>query len=212
MSGKGRAGIHMLTIVWDVDDVLNELMKNWFEHAWLHDHPACTLRYETITQNPPHELLGVTREEYLESLDAFRLSELGRTLTPNEETTAWFRTHGRRFRHVALTATPILSAPYSAAWVFRYFGEWIRTFAFVPSKRTNDPELNYDTTKKEYLQWWGKADILVDDSPIHIEAAQQLRIKTVLVPRPWNDAPGTIADTLLALSNLSSTVNVEDGD
>ncbi len=193
----------MQTIVWDVDDVLNELMKNWFEHKWLPDHLACSVRYETITQNPPHELLGVALEEYLRSLDAFRQSDGFRQMTPNREVLAWFNRFGTRFRHIALTATPILCAPHSAEWVFRHFGTWIRSFAFVPSRRSSDPGSDQDTTKKAYLQWWGKADFFVDDNPDHVEAAGSLGIRSLLVPRRWNRAQGSLADVLNVLSSAS---------
>ena len=39
----------MLTIVWDVDDVLNDLMHAWFKHSWLADHPDGKIRYEDFT-------------------------------------------------------------------------------------------------------------------------------------------------------------------
>jgi hypothetical protein len=192
----------MQTIVWDVDDVLNELMKNWYERKWLPEHPLCAVRYEALTQNPPHELLGAGREEYLQSLDAFRLSDEGRQLPPGEEVMDWFRTHGHRFRHIALTATPIECAPHSAAWVIRNFGNWIRTFAFVPSQRRNDRGPAYDMTKKDYLAWWGKADVLVDDNPGHVEAAKQLGIHALLVPQPWNHGEGSLKNVLQELGRL----------
>ena len=43
----------MKTVIWDVDDVLNDLMRCWFEKSWLLSHPECTLTYEDLTQNPP---------------------------------------------------------------------------------------------------------------------------------------------------------------
>ena len=50
----------MKTIIWDVDDVLNDLMYSWFqEHRDLYN-PDSTLKYQDITQNPPHEILGIT--------------------------------------------------------------------------------------------------------------------------------------------------------
>jgi len=190
----------MQTIVWDVDDVLNELMRNWFEHKWLPEHRSCSVRYESLTHNPPHELLGISLVEYQQSLDSFRLSADFRRLVPISEVTAWFHRSGHRFHHIALTATPVLCAPQSAEWVFRHFGNWIRSFAFVPSRRTGDPAFEYDNTKKAYLQWWGKADYLIDDSPVHVEAARELGIRSILIPRPWNQAAGSISDTLDVLN------------
>ena len=42
----------MKTIVWDVDDVLNDLMAAWFYEAWLPAHRDCTVTYAQIAQNP----------------------------------------------------------------------------------------------------------------------------------------------------------------
>ena len=57
------------TIAWDVDDVLNNLMRAWFEEKWLIDHPECNLLYEGLTENPPHRLLETNVDNYLKSLD-----------------------------------------------------------------------------------------------------------------------------------------------
>ena len=38
----------MLTIAWDVDDVLNDLMGAWLKDAWLPAHPECTLAYDDL--------------------------------------------------------------------------------------------------------------------------------------------------------------------
>ncbi len=193
----------MQTIVWDVDDVLNELMKNWFEHKWLPEHRTCSVRYDALVCNPPHELLGVTIEEYLQSLDAFRQSDGFRQMMPVSEVTSWFNRLGTRFRHIALTATPILCAPHSAEWVFRNFGAWVRSFAFVPSRRSSDPASEQDNSKMAYLQWLGKADYFIDDNPDHVEAAESLGIRSLLVPRPWNQAKGSLSDVLNVLTGTS---------
>ena len=44
----------MLTLAWDVDDVLNDLMQVWLEEAWLPAHPECNVTYRDLTSNPPH--------------------------------------------------------------------------------------------------------------------------------------------------------------
>jgi hypothetical protein len=193
----------MQTIVWDVDDVLNDLMREWYAAKWLPEHPQCPVRYEELEQNPPHELLNASLQEYLASLDAFRLSEQGRSLSPDRTVVQWFEREGSRYRHVALTATPIVNAPHAASWVFRHFGRWIRTFAYVPSSRPGDPVNAYDRSKGEFLSWWGRADILIDDNLQHTSAAAELGISTYLVPRPWNDAGGSLADILAKLSSAA---------
>ncbi|MBN2124208.1 MAG: hypothetical protein JW821_07940, partial [Deltaproteobacteria bacterium] len=104
----------MKTIIWDIDDVLNDMMRTWFEDRWFPSHPGCTLVYDGITENPPHALLGVTLSEYLSSLDEFRLSREAGEMAPVPEVMDWFRTHGERFRHMALTAAPLLASSVSA--------------------------------------------------------------------------------------------------
>ena len=42
----------MKTIVWDVDDVLNCLTKEWFENYWLKKNPDCKISYSQINKNP----------------------------------------------------------------------------------------------------------------------------------------------------------------
>jgi len=45
----------MKAIMWDVDDVLNDLMGEWFRTRWIPLHPQCPVDYLGITVNPPHE-------------------------------------------------------------------------------------------------------------------------------------------------------------
>ncbi|MFA6548452.1 MAG: hypothetical protein WCT39_00775, partial [Candidatus Margulisiibacteriota bacterium] len=120
----------MKTIVWDVDDVLNNLMQVWFDEFWHPKYSATKLTYGEICANPPYQLLGVNKETYLASLDDFRLSGRYELLEPVKEVREWFCTHGDKCRHVALTRVPIAVAHVSAAWVLKHFGQWIRSFHF----------------------------------------------------------------------------------
>jgi len=189
----------MLTIVWDVDDVLNDLMYQWFTHSWLVAHPASHCRYTDLSANPPHEDLGITREQYLASLDEFRRTARARDMHPNQEILSWFRSHGSRFRHVALTARPLESAPDVASWVLLHFGAWIRTFGVVPTRFAGHEPI-YDRNKAEYLRWFRSGDIFVDDSMENIREAEELGLKTLLYPQPWNDSPLTNEMVLRKLS------------
>jgi len=191
------------TIIWDVDDVLNDLMRTWFERWWIPSHLGCPITYDQISKNPPHELLGVSKSEYLASLDEFRLSELAREMMPLPEILAWFYQKGDHFRHIALTATSLRTAPVSAAWVMRHFGRWIRSFHLVPSMRQGEKIPVYDQSKEEFLRWWGKGDILVDDNPLNIDVAEVLGIQTVLIPRPWNQSRLTLGEVLCVLTRLA---------
>jgi len=191
------------TIVWDVDDVLNNLMRTWFEGYWVPLHPDCPISYREISENPPHDLLGASKSEYLASLDEFRLSEIAKEMPPVPEILAWFQQYGSHFRHIALTATPLCAAPVSASWVMCHFGQWIRTFHLIPSPRQGEKIVIYDQSKDDFLRWWGKGDILVDDSPVNVIAAEALEIQTVLIPRPWNQSRLTLAEVLDVLTELA---------
>ena len=193
----------MLTIAWDVDDVLNNLMHDWFKIEWLPKHPECSISYNEIKKNPPHEILAVTEKEYLKSLDFFRLSNFGQHLDPVPEVLEWFEDCGHDYHHIALTATPLHAAPFSAKWVLKHFGKWIRSFNFVPSRRDEYSIINFHKTKKDFLLWWGKTDIFLDDNPTNILAVRSIGIKTLLLPRPWNKSKLSISQTLKTLANLS---------
>lgn len=189
----------MRTIAWDVDDVLNDLMRLWFEQAWLPSRPGCLLQYEDIKENPPHHLLGISLEEYLQSLDAFRFSGAVGQMMPRPEVLNWFHNYGGQFRHIALTATPLRSAPISAAWVTHHFGCWVRSFNFIPSQRQDEYIPTYDYSKDSFLRWWSKVDVLVDDNAINVNAARALGIQGMLMPQPWNQSKLTTAETLSQL-------------
>ena len=185
----------MLTIVWDVDDVLNSLMRDWFECGWKPANPACPLKYEDLTENPPDRVLGISRREYLDSLDRFRLSPAARQMAPNPEVLAWFRIHGAAFRHIALTARPLDTAPAAAEWVMRHFGDYIRVFGVVPCRSVPETPA-YDQTKSDFLDWWGRGDILVDDSTENIAGAQRIGLSGVLFGQPWNAGARSPLDAL----------------
>lgn len=190
----------MLTIAWDIDDVLNALMREWFEDFWLTRHPQCRLKYENLLSNPPHALLGISLDAYRQSLDDFRLSGHYRQMAPNAEVLSWFKEQGRFFRHIALTAVPRIAASVSAAWLVRHFGDWIRTFHFVPSLRKGDIDVDYENSKVEYMKWLNRVDIFIDDHPGHVGGAASNGISTYMVSRPWNTKGMTISEILVALT------------
>jgi len=186
----------MQTIVWDIDDVLNNLMQSWFEESWLPSHPDCRLSFIEITENPPHRLLGVDSTHYLDSLDQFRLSTEADRMIPDAFLLEWFRKYGPRFRHIALTARPVNTISPAVQWTLRYFGSWFQSFGFVPAKRPDATFSGPDKTKEQYLAWLGKADYFIDDSSDNISAATSLGIQAFLVKRPWNRGGSEIQDIL----------------
>ncbi|MCE5336658.1 MAG: hypothetical protein LLG06_18930 [Desulfobacteraceae bacterium] len=189
----------MKTIIWDVDDVLNDLTRAWFEDWLRSSGTGCSLKYDQLACNPPHELLGITHAEFLASLDAFRLSGKARDLPPFPETLDWFARYGNRCHHLALTATPLLAGHVSAEWVMRHFARWIRSFGITPSPRPGWPN-DHHAAKSDFLLWWGKGDILVDDSPANVAGALALGMDAVLFPRPWNRSEPSIGEALEELT------------
>lgn len=195
----------MYTIVWDVDDVLNDLMRNWFECFWMTSRKEYSLSYDDIKENPPHSILGITQNEYLASLDAYRLSEDAKQLQPNADLLRWFKEYGGNFRHIALTATPLKATDISAYWVLKHFGIWIRTYHFVPSLRDGENIPRYDNVKGEFLKWINKADILVDDNENNINEAKNLGIIGLLVTKPWNKNGYIIEEVIDILTGIILT-------
>jgi hypothetical protein len=189
----------MKTIAWDVDDVLNDLMRCWFEEKWLPTHQECKKGYEDLKENPPHRILGINLDEYLKSLDEYRLSDEYPRMKPVKDVMDWFFLYGTEFRHIALTAVPINASSISAQWVIKNFGKWIRTFHFVPSKRSQEDIPEYEKEKGDFLQWFGKVDVLIDDNPENIRSAERAGIKGILIPRPWNNQNQSVKEILQSL-------------
>lgn len=188
-----------LTIAWDVDDVLNDLMRCWFEEFKISSPEHWDISYEDILKNPPHEVLNIGFQDYLDSLDKFRLSDKAYDMIPNREILSWFKENGHKYRHIALTATPVHTAPVSAYWVTTHFGKWINSFNFVPSKREGRTNYVHDNNKKEFLSWLGKVDFLIDDNEEHINGADSIGINGLLISRPWNRGGMSIEEALNCL-------------
>jgi phosphoglycolate phosphatase-like HAD superfamily hydrolase len=191
----------MRTIVWDVDDVLNNLNGLWFAR-WREEHPETKLTYDELSSNPPHEILGISREVYLESLDKIRASISGHEdLTPQPEIVAWLGQHGHRYRHLALTARPPHTAAAAGAWVLGHFGQWIRTVAFVPPRKP--PEWpDYDPSKAAYLDWLDLDCVMVDDTEKTIMEVKDRGRPAILFPQPWNSRPHSVTEVLAQLAQF----------
>lgn len=190
----------MKTIVWDVDDVLNDLTRLWLD-AWRVAHPSC-VAYKDLTRNPPDSALGIALEEYLESLDLFRQSRAYRDMPPVADVKEWFVLNGKKFRHAALTAAPLRAASASAWWTLTHFGEWIRAFHFVPSKRNGEMIVEYDRSKAEFLRRRGDVDLFVDDNAENVAGATQAGINALLFPRPWNGSKMAVPELLARVAAL----------
>lgn len=193
----------MKTIAWDIDDVLNDFMRDWFEKSYLAENPKSLVSYFDLKENPPNSLLGMTIDDYRSSLDKYRSTRFLSDTKPVPIVMQWFQQYGSRFRHIALTAVPLNSTPYSSFWLFRYFGQWIRTFHFVPSKRRNEDIPLYDRDKGEYLAMRENVDVLIDDNEDNINSAKDKGIQCILMPRPWNKENKSIEDVLASLLSIN---------
>ncbi|HAH30713.1 MAG TPA: hypothetical protein DCL44_00180 [Elusimicrobia bacterium] len=184
------------TIVWDVDDTLNDLMRVWLDEWFLPRNIQVKARYMDIKANPPHKILGINLEDYLSSYDKFRLSGSYAQMPPAGAALRWFKAEGHNYRHIALTAVPLCAAHESAGWVFRHFGRWIRTFHVVPSPRKSAPAPLYEAEKADFIKRLDRCDFFVDDSRRNLAPVARLGVKCVLVPKPWNGAKGTLSEAL----------------
>jgi uncharacterized HAD superfamily protein len=191
----------MITIAWDIDDTLNDLMRQWFEKKWLPTHKNCSISHEELIENPPHKILGVSKEEYLTSLDEFRLSQQYMEMKPVAEIEQWFDKHGDNFKHIAITAVPARTAHTSASWLLQKFGRWIRMYHFIPSWRQNENLPVYDHNKQEALKQFKNIDVFIDDNEFNLTNIDANRIKGILFPRPWNKNTASIAETLKELTD-----------
>ncbi len=186
----------MITIAWDIDDVLNDLMREWLKYF------KAKVKYESIVENSPHKLLDIKEIDYQKSLDQYRLSGLYDQLKPVKEVKEWFEAHGSKCRHIVLTSVPAAAAHISAAWVMKNFGTWIRSFNFVPSSRPDQNLPLYDKSKGAYLKNFGKVDLFIDDAVENIESAKKAGIKTLVFPRPWNQSKMTIKQLLEEVTKI----------
>ena len=192
----------MKIIVWDIDDVLNDLTREWFNN-YIQSH-SCSehLNYRDLKENPPHRLLDISLDDYLQSLDDFR-AEKGNGLKPLEEILNWFNKNGNSYTHFALTSTPLFNAGASAAWLFKNFGMWFNSFNFIPSKRTGDNYSYRFISKASLLKVFPNVDAFIDDNPQNINEAKAIGIKSFLFPRPWNKSQYSLPEELLEdLDNL----------
>lgn len=169
-------------LAWDIDDVLNQFMR-----LCLPRFPSQRqLTYEELTVNPPYKLLGISKEQYLETLDASR-AELYK-VPPRQEVLRFFEAYGERFHHTAISAVPLRFASGSAQWLLRHFGKWIQSFVFIPSPRTGVKMLSQQFhTKAEALKSFNADPILIDDAPSNVQDARGNGCKAMLFPAPWNE-------------------------
>ena len=171
-----------ILLVWDIDDVLNTFMF----HCLPRFPSSKQLKYEELTVNPPYELLSISKEQYLATLDASR-ADLYRH-PPRLEVLNFFENYGDCFHHTSVSAVPLQFAPSSAQWLLHHFGKWIQNFVFIPSPRPGLKMLSQQFhTKAEAIKSFNRKAILIDDAPQNVKDAHKNGVDAVLFPAPWND-------------------------
>jgi 5'(3')-deoxyribonucleotidase len=172
-------------IIWDIDDVLNSLTEEWLVWYKTENNNVLTV-YTDLINNPPHDILGISKQEYLKLLDKFRRMHFS-TLKPNENVLDWFHKHGDDYINIALTAVPMSFADVSVEWCLKHFGRWIRSFNFIPSPRKSDTHKVNLTSKKEYIQQIiPNAEFFIDDTLSNLHGIEEIGVKAILFPAPWN--------------------------
>jgi len=185
-------------IIWDVDDVLNCLMEFWLNH-WNQGNNS-NISLKDIKENPPHEILGITKETYFTSLDEFRNSESGKYVLANSILMNWFEGHGNKFKHVACTARPIETMPNQAWWIYYNFGQWINTVHAAGAVR--DSKIDYQTgLKADFISYIDTEVIFIDDNEENINAVSKIGTETILYPQPWNNSVYSEEEFIEELNN-----------
>ena len=197
----------MKTIVWDIDDVLNDLQRSWLDVEWNGKHPGRMIKYAQLTVNPPHDLLKIDIHSYRESLDAFRLSARAGTMKPDPQVYNWFTRYGHLFRHVALTARNIGTVSVAIQWLLDHFGQWFQTIAFIPSERRHESPKQPDRRKVDYLVWLNRADYYIDDNSINVREASAIGVCAFLVSQPWNNSQQTLCQILRIINENEGLVS-----
>lgn len=180
----GRETKMIITIAWDVDDVLNNLMDVWLDYY--NSIFQTDYSFGQLVENPPNKILNISSKEYTKLLDEFRLSNFAKDLSPNLEIKHWMLQNIGKYRHIALTSTSAHTSFNSASWVFKNFYECIYSYNLVPAKRDYAIDLPY-LSKKDFLSENNHVKILVDDNIKNIEDACSVGVKGFLLKKPWND-------------------------
>ncbi len=119
----------MTTLVWDIEDVVNELTAQWLATI---NHNTISTNCQT-TNSDFHTFLGWSRDEYLHPIDGYK-DEDYRDFAPNKLVIG-LMSEAEFCSNILLTATPLNSAPHSAELTLRHFSSLIDGIPIAPSNR-----------------------------------------------------------------------------
>ena len=173
-------------LIWDIDDVLNELTALCIETTAQKLKPG--IKLEQLADNPPLKELECSLGEYRRILDECRDQYLY-SRPPIPEVLEFFQEWGTHFRSVTLSSCPMHMASRSAEWVLRHLGTWIQGTIFVPSPRKHIPVGSaLFASKAEAVLALGGT--LIDDMPINVERVREAGGEALYFPAPWNENKG----------------------
>jgi hypothetical protein len=158
--------------VWDVDDVLNNLTKDFISYI------APSIPYKEILNPNIHDSLGLSQNDYHYELDNFRRREY-LNLKPNLEITDFIKSR-KGSMHYILTSVPHEFIEISFCWVKRNFDKTFFGYLFAPSRRE---DIN--------LQTPAKMDHLNNSSLTIIRITLLMLIILVLL-KYYGRSPGTV--------------------
>jgi hypothetical protein len=187
----------VLNIVWDIDSVLNNFEEEWFLYYKSINHEKYkNLFFNDIVDNPPHNILGITKEEYLESLNYFRKYCM-HTVKPNMSVLDWLNVYGSKINSSVLTSALYPSLEESAYWLFSNYKRYIRSYTVIPSYINKENAIIYDETKLDFLKKTRNVDIFIDDNEKTINSVKEFlpHIKVFCPKQPWNN--GVKIETIL---------------
>ena len=173
-------------------------MESWLNHWNQRNNSNVILK--DLKENPPHEILRISKETYFNSLDDFRNSKSGKYVLANSIITNWFNNHGNKFKHVACTARPIETMPNQAWWIYYNFGQWINTVHATGADRDNKGD--YQTgSKADFISCFDSKVIFIDDSKENINSVSEIGTDTILYPQPWNTSAYSKEEFIEELNN-----------
>lgn len=173
--------------IWDVDDVLNNLTKDFISYI------APSIPYKEILNPNIHDSLGLSQNDYHYELDNFRRREY-LNLKPNLEIINFIKSR-KGSMHYILTSVPHEFIEISFCWVKRNFDNMFYGYLFAPSRREN---VNLQTSAKmdhlNNLNLIGRKTYFIDDNPYNFINIDNTSITKVLWPQPWNSSTKSLEE------------------
>lgn len=176
----------MKTIIWDVDDTLNNFRFDWFLHNKEElkkiDHD---ISYDYFNIKNPYNILNDNKDTFIKSLKDFKNYNHFK-ITVNKEIYNWFYKYGKNYNHIILTKCSKDYFEFAVNFVNKYFGKWIQSYNYISGNKKDN--LNEFLTKAEFIKkYFKEIKYFIDDSEKNCKQVEELGIKTFCPKQPWNN-------------------------